>query len=762
MIIPHRYSFLAVLLIVLTLLLSSKGDISAQSADETAEIYNWMSSSNSNVGDIIFNYLNCDSDNDGVRDNMDARCDSSEELISDQYQVRVNFSSDPTRQNLTGYAWNSKLGKISFNPAELTGCPSGLCRAYINEETGTLNGWAKVVSAIDWKFPVIGPTYSDTTNGVGDYQHQGLAVNGNYLYLGGAKKTAPYSAFLSIFDVSKAENPVMISHTDLLIGGTPCDSGCDSIDVQYEEWNGMKLVFISQYKYGYFIYEVSDPSNPVLMGYKYFSDSSTEAWGTAIYDDHVYVAGTFYLDAGNSADATAITSLLPDCTYSDKNRPGIAYVDLNQLTANPTSEMVFTYLPRSCGTAMVNDLVIYDSYLITGEKNSYGMRVFDLTNPSNPTLVQTYTGTDFSSDAWPYSLYIYDNDLYIAKLKLGGTGTNELMIVPIVAGPNILDTANIDRITVASDSGNPTSKARGVFVNTSNGVKYAYVGSDVGGVNIYDVTDSSSIDKITQFVSTYNQSPYNGQSFGVAYTNGALFSGIDLGSGSLRAFSILKANTDDQWINLSSSSGGVTPSITFSQNSNELIGEADGGDIMGALVSENDADPGEEEALFVSKKPVVTMNISPNPEDSGYTRNINWSVTENAVRCYTAGGNSSWTNVWDFDVSVPSYSGSVTIGPVNEISPDNEIRLICENKFGKLGEESKVVSVNGLDPSLAPKCGSASGKGYVLEPRSNLCSPGTESSVVLEGNLWKWTCAVAGYETKSCSATKNRISIIDF
>lgn len=50
---------------------------------------------------------------------------------------------------LSGYAWSGNVGWISFNEADLAGCPSGTCRAWVDLATGNVSGWIRVLSAKD-------------------------------------------------------------------------------------------------------------------------------------------------------------------------------------------------------------------------------------------------------------------------------------------------------------------------------------------------------------------------------------------------------------------------------------------------------------------------------------------------------------------------------------------------------------------------------------------------------------------------------------
>lgn len=109
-------------------------------------------------GWISFNRKDCDTDGDG--DNDVAACGPLGSAVPD-YQVSVdtsNYSNEPpnpTTGDFTGYAWSPNIGWISFNPADLVGCPVGAanldgdgttCEATINWYNGTVAGWARVLS----------------------------------------------------------------------------------------------------------------------------------------------------------------------------------------------------------------------------------------------------------------------------------------------------------------------------------------------------------------------------------------------------------------------------------------------------------------------------------------------------------------------------------------------------------------------------------------------------------------------------------------
>lgn len=61
-------------------------------------------------------------------------------------------SVDTVTGRFSGYAWSEHYGWLSFNDGtvsgsnNLSGCPSGTCRAEMNPSTGALSGWAKFLN----------------------------------------------------------------------------------------------------------------------------------------------------------------------------------------------------------------------------------------------------------------------------------------------------------------------------------------------------------------------------------------------------------------------------------------------------------------------------------------------------------------------------------------------------------------------------------------------------------------------------------------
>jgi hypothetical protein len=70
---------------------------------------------------------------------------SSDSGAASSYSYDVSIDSSG---NLGGYAWSPNLGWISFNSSDLSVAPvcSGTAQANVNKTTGTVTGWARVIS----------------------------------------------------------------------------------------------------------------------------------------------------------------------------------------------------------------------------------------------------------------------------------------------------------------------------------------------------------------------------------------------------------------------------------------------------------------------------------------------------------------------------------------------------------------------------------------------------------------------------------------
>jgi hypothetical protein len=100
----------------------------------------WNADINGGIGWISFNSKN----------------DSSSTV---DYGVNIDLNTG----NFSGFAWSDVVGWISFNPADVSGCPSGSCQAKLNFNTGAVTGWAKML--LDYTGNGISTSYANGWNG---------------------------------------------------------------------------------------------------------------------------------------------------------------------------------------------------------------------------------------------------------------------------------------------------------------------------------------------------------------------------------------------------------------------------------------------------------------------------------------------------------------------------------------------------------------------------------------------------------------------
>lgn len=136
----------------LTILLSAGFSISQAPQAHAADLSGWAWSSN--VGWISFNSTDNGTGPGGVG--------KLTTICAIGYCVKMD-----TTGNLNGYAWSSNIGWISFSPGDIgNACPPGSsCAPAVNLTTGAVTGWAKVLSDGSW-IELSGVNHPSPGNGV--------------------------------------------------------------------------------------------------------------------------------------------------------------------------------------------------------------------------------------------------------------------------------------------------------------------------------------------------------------------------------------------------------------------------------------------------------------------------------------------------------------------------------------------------------------------------------------------------------------------
>lgn len=140
---PFKRAFLSIFFFVLAVVgVTSLKHVMAGNA-ESALGWMWggmdaVSGGNTALGWLSANSRNCDVNGDGTVDV--ATCPAG---AIPNYGVNIPAASG----SLSGYAWSENYGWLSFNAADIAGCPLGSCSAARNGNV--LTGWARVLSIRD-------------------------------------------------------------------------------------------------------------------------------------------------------------------------------------------------------------------------------------------------------------------------------------------------------------------------------------------------------------------------------------------------------------------------------------------------------------------------------------------------------------------------------------------------------------------------------------------------------------------------------------
>lgn len=115
-------------------------------------------------------------------------------------------SEDPGTGALSGYAWSSNIGWISFNSASVSGCPSGSCAPRVDLATGNLSGWARTCAAFVDKNACSGALDPNSSGWDGWIALSGTAANGTTYGVTQNNTTGAWSGFAWSSDTVGAIN----------------------------------------------------------------------------------------------------------------------------------------------------------------------------------------------------------------------------------------------------------------------------------------------------------------------------------------------------------------------------------------------------------------------------------------------------------------------------------------------------------------------------------------------------------------------------
>jgi len=135
-------------LLIIAILLFGQVDSARAAASHSVHGWLWGGEGSSDsdgayegTGWWSMNNLDCDVDGNGF---VDVNCSGDNmTTIGTPYGVNIPLSGDG---NLSGYGWSEHYGWISFEPADVKGCPSGAGTCPARREGGYIIGWARILS----------------------------------------------------------------------------------------------------------------------------------------------------------------------------------------------------------------------------------------------------------------------------------------------------------------------------------------------------------------------------------------------------------------------------------------------------------------------------------------------------------------------------------------------------------------------------------------------------------------------------------------
>lgn len=315
-----------------------------------------------------------------------------------------------------------------------------------------------------WIFNVSDPTDPSIVGEILEIGLRDIYVTGNYAY------TTEHG--ITIIDISNPLSPSKIS--DCTIGTMEC------IDIYVHN----DYAYLTEDNHGLHIFDVHDPENPVYVRNLFNGSWVWDIWGI---DDLIFIP----MDATDGINLRILDISDPD-----------NITDVGSLADIPTDW---------------EQLYVYDDYAFWTSTYS-GVRVIDVSNPSNPIKIHSIptTGPCYDIMIQDNLAYVVNNDLYIVDIsdpsnpkKLGSyiTPFYEDGSAVYVSGNYAYMSGHEGlRIFDASEPTNPILLSSILDMKgdlpgggLSASGKYVYWLSKNGGFIIVDVTQPSSPSVISQF-----------------------------------------------------------------------------------------------------------------------------------------------------------------------------------------------------------------------------------------------------------------------
>jgi hypothetical protein len=219
-------------------------------------------------------------------------------------------------------------------------------------------------------------------------------MSGKYAYV-----TSLADDALSIIDISNKSNPVEVGY----INDTESQGTANCLEYTSDVYVSGKYAYVTAYlDDGLSIIDISDPTNPVEVGYI----NDTEVGGTANLLDgpwKLYVSGKY----------AYVTSLFDE---------GLSVIDIS----DPTNPIEVGYIndTEKGGTAHLLDgaygIYVSGKYAYVTAWYDDGLSIIDVSDPTNPIEVGYINDTEAAGGTancleWPYDLYVSGKYAYVTS-----------------------------------------------------------------------------------------------------------------------------------------------------------------------------------------------------------------------------------------------------------------------------------------------------------------------------------------------------------
>ena len=335
---------------------------------------------------------------------------------------------------------------------------------YVKNDTGYINDGNSGLFIVDFTNDtspqIIGSLTSYLQQG---YNHSGWLNEDGTIY---ALADETFGMDIKILDVTDLSN---ISVLDTI------DSGVHPLSVPHNLIIEDNFLFVSYYNDGLYIFDITDPGNPVKVGYY---DTSTEP--------HVQ---------GNYRGAWGIYPSLPSgiVLISDMQNGLFVFDASDALTSIPNSLNVSLLYQWSDSTIiMYNEVwgVVQDGreYAVIGSLG--GTHIFDVTDPVNSTLVEYIPGTYNFSVHRDY----HDYNGYLYMVSDEGPGVSTLQIADLSFLPG--------SAPVVYDTNLLFSMSHNIFIDTVSARLYTCGGDNNNGIRVFSLANPVDPVELVNFTTT--------------------------------------------------------------------------------------------------------------------------------------------------------------------------------------------------------------------------------------------------------------------